>query len=135
MEQFIGKWKLEENKNFDDFLKYYQYGWIKRKLALSSNIDLTIQATKKENELLRIIESTFLNTQETYIFDGKFHKTPSNLEKLHLLKDNKLISRVKSKQFNWYETNFIENNKLIIQRKWFEDNVEKTCLQVFSRIV
>ena len=58
---------IEENINFDDFLKYYQYGWIKRKLALSSNIDLTIQKTNKENKLLRIIDSTFFkNTRRIY---------------------------------------------------------------------
>ena len=34
---------------------------------------LIIQKTNKENKLLRIIDSTFLKTQEEYIFDGKFH--------------------------------------------------------------
>ena len=133
MDKFIGKWILEENINFDDFLKYYQYGWIKRKLALSSNIDLTIQKTNKENRLLRIIDSTFLKTQEEYIFDGKFHKTPLNLEKYHLLENNQIVTEVKSDLFHWYETNTIKENKLIIQRKWFENGIEKTCSQIFTK--
>ena len=59
MDKFIGKWVLEENINFDEFLKYYQYGWIKRKLALSSNIDLTIQNTNQENKLLELLTVHF----------------------------------------------------------------------------
>ena len=134
MEQFIGKWKLFENNNFDEFLQYYGYGWIKRKLALASNIDLTIQKTNEDNKLIRIIESTFLNNQEEYIFDGEFHKTPYGLEKCHLFENNQLLTEVKNELFHWYETNFIKDNKLIITRKWFEEGVEKTCSQSFIKL-
>ena len=135
MENFIGKWQLEQNNNFDDFLKYYGYGWIKRKLALASHINLTIQKTNEDNKFIRIIESTFLNNEEEYIIDGKFHKTPANLEKCHLIENNQLLTEVRNELFHWYETNTINENKLTIHRKWFENGIEKTCSQVFIKIV
>ena len=71
----------------------------------------------------------FLKTQEEYIFDGKFHKTPLNLEKSHLLENNQIVTEVKSDLFHWYETNTVKENKLIIQRKWFENGIEKHVLK------
>ena len=133
MEQFIGKWKLLKNNNFDDFLKYYQYGWIKRKLALTSNIDLTIISTDDPNRITRLIESTFLTAQEDYIFDGEFHITNTNLYKLHKFEDNQILSEVKNDLFHWHEVNIIEGNKLIITRKWNENGIPKVCSQVFIK--
>ena len=96
MEKFIGTWKLEKNNNFDDFLKYYGYGWIKRKLALTSNIDLTIKETEESNKIIRIIDSTFLKAQEEYLLDDQFHKTSFGLEKRHKIVDGKILSEIKN---------------------------------------
>ena len=134
MEKFIGTWKLEKNNNFDDFLKYYGYGWIKRKLALTSNIDLTIKETEESNKIIRIIDSTFLKAQEEYLLDDQFHKTSFGLEKRHKIVDGKILSEIKNEQFHWYETNKIEDTRLFITRKWFENNNEKTCSQIFIKV-
>ena len=62
-----------------------------------------------------------MKTQEEYIFDGKFHKI-LNLEK-SFIKNNQIITEVKSDLFHWYETNTVKN-KLTIQRKWFENGIK-----------
>lgn len=132
MENFVGEWKLDKNINFDNFLKYFGYGWVKRQFALKSNINLIVKI--QDEKLIRIINSTFLNTSEEYILDGEYHTNEMNLEKCHQLVDNKIITKVKNNKIKWNEVNKIENDKLIIIREWEENNIKKECSQIFIRI-
>ena len=132
MNKFIGNWKLETNIKFDDFLKYYQYSWIKRKLALSSNITLSIEKID-DITYKRIINSTFLNSEEIYVLDSQFHETPSKLLKSHSIKNDKLISKIIDKNIHWSEKSEIIKNKLHIKRTWIENTKEKTSEQIFIK--
>ena len=131
MNKFIGNWKLETNNKFDDFLKYYQYSWIKRKLALSSNITLSIEKIDDITYKRIINIFTFLNSEEIYILDGQFHETPSKLLKSHSIKNDKLISKIIDKNIHWSEKSEIIKNKLHIKRTWIENTKEKKHLSKF----
>ena len=136
MDKYLGKWKLEKNIDFDDFLKYIQYGWIKRKLAISSNIDVTIQKTDVENQYKRIIESTFLNREELYLVDGQFHNTDDKTQKCYTFKDGVLYTEAKQTNgIQWWESSKLEGTVLTINRHWFENNIKKTSRQIFNHIV
>ena len=132
MENFLGTWKLEKNENFGEFLIYYGYGWVKRQFALQSNIDLTLKKLD-DNKLLRIIDSTFLTASEEYIFDDNFRTNDTGLEKSHQFVNNEILSEVKNEKYHWNEINKIENGKLIINRYWKENGIEKKCRQIFIK--
>ena len=138
MDSLIGKWKLLENKDLDKFLIFYGYGWVKRQLALVSNIDLKLEITENPNIIKRIIDSSFLSGEELYYIDNKFHKNNEGLDKQHELRDNKIYSKVQGTSFDgtkfifWNEIIEIENDKLIVRRFW-EENGKQTCSQIFEK--
>ena len=135
MDKYLGKWKLLKNIDFDNFLKYINYGWIKRKLSVSSNIDVTIEKTDVENKYKRIIESTFLNREEFFVVDGQFHTTVDKTQKSYTFKDGVLYTEAKQTNgIQWSETSELENNILTITRNWIENNAKKTSKQIFKHI-
>ena len=140
METFIGTWVLETNENLDEFLTYYGYSWVKRKAALASNIDLTIDQIQTNNAIKRTIDSTFMKNSEIYNFNSEESENEENLIKSHLFHHdtNSIISNVKSSDshplnINWVETAQINGNKLIIKRSWLENGIQKYCTQNFVR--
>ena len=139
MKEFLGKWELKKNENVDKFLKYFGYGWIKRKAALMSNIQLTLTFLN-ENAFTRNINSTFMNTSEEYHLDGKERENSENLIKKHLYnsKNKCIVSEIKSslqsqKKIKWTETVKFSNDILIIKRVWQENNVTNDCTQYFKK--
>ena len=137
MDNFIGKWQLKENINLDEFLIYYQYSWLKRKSALASNVDLILEKVSN-NSLKRTIDSTFMKSDELYIFDEQFHDNNMELLKKHTFRDNCIISSIKSTDnsvynFVWVETASLDNNELNIKRNWIENGIQKECKQIFIR--
>lgn len=133
MDIFIGKWKLEENVNFDEFLIYYNYNWIKRKLALASYIDLNIQKTDDENVLKRIIDSAFMKTEEDYNLNNIRQQNELGYYKSHQIIDGEIHTNADGKGITWKEFARIKNGKLHLTRTWHENGVEKTCDQIFSK--
>ncbi len=134
MDQFVGTWKLEKNINFEEFLIYFNYSWVKRKLALASNIDLTIKKIDK-NHFKRIINSTFLKSSEDYMFDNQFHTNEQGLEKSHNIIENEIHTQVKNNNIQWTELNKIIDSKLVITRKWIDENGKiQKCSQIFIKI-
>ena len=132
MDNFIGTWKLETNENFDKFLKYYKYGWLKIQAALISNIDLTLTKTA-ENQYNRIIDSTFMKATETYNIDGQYHANSENVNKKHTVVDEQLHTSANTDDIEWNEITQIINDKLVIERRWVEGGNQLTCKQIFVR--
>jgi len=117
MNLFLGKWKLKENINFDEFLKFCQYRWITRKIALKANIDLEIIKIS-EKEIKRVIKSTFFNSEEKYMLDNKFHVNKELLKKKHNFENNIIKTEIIGTICNWEEEIYVKNNTLIIERYW-----------------
>ena len=94
----IGKWKLIENDTqFTQFLSYYGYNWLKIKDALLTNVDVTISIVNQQPLTInRFIESSFLTTNEDYIFDNNTHISNNihNLHKKHTITNDKMISYI-----------------------------------------
>ena len=134
MENLLGKWKLETNVNFDEFLTYYQYNWVKRKVALASYIDLYIEKLE-DNIYKRTIDSTFLKNEEMYYLDGESHVNSLGFAKIHSINNNILTSEVTGKGLEWKEEISIENDKLIINRTWTEkgSSEPQNSKQIFSK--
>ena len=138
MQHFLGKWQLKENIDLGSFLTYYQYGWLKRKSALMSNIDIIIEQ-HSENSFKRTIDSTFMKSEELYILDDQFRENDMELLKKHVMNNNMIISSVKSIENSslnliWVETaNINKDGNLIIKRNWIENRVQQECKQIFVK--
>ena len=117
MNLFLGKWKLKENINFDEFLKFCQYRWITRKIALKANIDLEIIKIS-EKEIKRVIKSTFFNSEEKYMLDNKFHVNKELLKKKHNFENNIIKKEIIRTIYNWEKEIYVKNNTLKIERYW-----------------
>ena len=134
MNDYLGTWKLETNENFDNFLKYIGYSWLKRKAALLADIDASF--IQKNSKFFRQINSTFLKEEEEYIFNNEYYETPYKLYKKHGIINDKVITEVKkvsNPNITWREEVYIINNKLILIRFWLEREKIQVCKQNFVR--
>ena len=133
MDSYFGKWKLQENINFGEFLTYYKYGWIKRKLALASYIDLSIEKTDNVNIIKRVIDSTFIKTEEEYDLTNVTKKNDLGYYKQHSMVGGEIHTQAEGNNISWQEIAKIEDNKLNIKRIWNENGIEKNCEQIFIK--
>jgi hypothetical protein len=141
LDNFLGNWILETNKNLEEFLKFYEYSWFSMKAALLANVELIFKKTEIKNSIERTVNSTFLKGTELYTFDQQFHLNPENLKKKHILKTdtsgNSIIQSVILKNDNnliiWHEEAKILNDKLIITRYWNVGNSKYDCQQIFKK--
>lgn len=138
MDKYVGNWKLEKNINFDDFLKYYQFSWMKRNMALLSNIDITIEKIN-ETTIKRNIESTFYTKEEIYYIDGIERKGNPNPEgkifhRTHYLKDDCFMSKITNKiDIDFIDKCYIQDSKLIVDKIWEENGIKKESRQIYCR--
>ena len=137
LQQLIGKWKLIENdKQFTQFLSYYGYNWFKIKAALLTNVDVTISIVNQQPlNIKRFIESSFLTTNEDYIFDNNTHISNNihnlhNLHKKHTITNDKIISYINGYCLNqpdkivqWTETVYLTSSSTMVSiREWKDNN-------------
>lgn len=142
LQQLIGKWKLIENdKQFTKFLSYYGYNWFKIKAALLTNVDVTISIVNQQPVTInRFIESSFLTTNEEYIFDNNTHIS-NNLHKKHTITNDKIISYINGyclnqpdKMVQWTETVYLTSTSTMVSiREWKDDNNSISTTQLFEK--
>ena len=143
LQQLIGKWKLIENdKQFTQFLSYYGYNWFKIKAALLTNVDVTISIVNQQPLTInRFIESSFLTTNEDYIFDNNTHLS-NNLYKKHTITNDKIISYINgyclnqpNKMIQWTETVYLTSTTTMVTIREWEDNNNNSILttQLFEK--
>ena len=142
LQQLIGKWKLIENdKQFTKFLSYYGYNWFKIKAALLTNVDVTISIVNQQPLTInRFIESSFLTTNEEYIFDNNTHIS-NNLHKKHTITNDKIISYINGyclnqpdKMVQWTETVYLTSTSTMVSiREWKDDNNSISTTQLFEK--
>jgi len=132
MDNFLGKWRLKENINFDSFLIFTQLSWFERTIALSSPITLFL--TKDIGNYTKKIESLFYNSEEKIILDN----TPriyNKIKKTYSKTTDEVNVNIVGEIVNWNEKISLKNNELIIKYTWDdEETKEKTyASQIFTK--
>ena len=136
MNNFIGNWKLEINdNNFNKFLKFYKYSYCIRMAILSSSIKINIKYNNNKSFYKSVISNLY-SVDEIYCFDNKWYETHDNLKKKHKLIDNMIYSNIiltTNENIKWKEIVYIKDNKLYVNRKWKENNIEYSSIQIFIK--
>jgi hypothetical protein len=142
IDDFVGIWSLTRNSpGLENFMKYYGYGYLKRKAALMSNVDLVFHKMD-DNTLHRTIKSTFMKADEFYPLTGQdVEANREGLIKNHTLDADgtTLISKVHNSKCSWTETTFVTETTLTLTRRWIVHDVsafghrEYICSQLFQR--
>lgn len=134
MEQFCGKWELQQNENFGAFLDYYQYPWMLQKLALISNIDVNITLLGPL-KLRREIDSTFYKKTEDCTFDNSLFVSDEGFHKRHRFEKNQILSDVThpEKGITFHDCCYIENDKLIVEKTWEKNGNTCLCRQIYVK--
>lgn len=117
---FAGKWKLQNSENFEEFLIFYGYGFLKRKAALVANAVMTLSVVD-DRTLNKNVDSTFLKLEERVETTGCWSKPNSEgLVKMHnLMSNTKMFSTVQqSKSVTWNEYTEVVGDKLTVTREW-----------------
>lgn len=134
LEQFFGTWTLTHNDNFDAFLKHLQFGWIKRKAALVSNIEIEIKrVSDDQNALVRTVRSTFFNTEERYDLGGEACMNSDGVSKRHRMVGDTLETVANGTISDWAEAIDVNGDKMTVRRTWMTDGKQCTCTQDFRR--
>jgi hypothetical protein len=132
---FAGRWQLRKNsENFEKFLVYYGYGYLRRKVALITNAVVTLYSMDNST-LYKVVDSTFLKLDEYMKTDGLWSEPNSEgLVKTHVLQSEKvMISKIRStkdENIYWEEITEVNGKDLTITRKWGEHKVT----QLFTRL-
>jgi Lipocalin / cytosolic fatty-acid binding protein family len=78
--QFIGKWKLAESTNFDDYMKKVGIGWATRKLGNMATPELRINVSGNHWKMLST--STFKNHLFEFDMDKEYTETTPDGRKM-----------------------------------------------------
>ena len=106
---------------------------MKRKIALASYIDLTIEKTDRENVVKRIIDSTFMKTEEEYNLNNIKQRNELGYDKWHQVVNDEIHTRAEGNGIQWKEVAKIDGDKLYMTRIWKENDNEKNCVQIFVK--
>jgi len=151
-DEAVGRWKLERNVRFSDFLKWVGYGYMTRQIALSAAVNVTIekveesgtQTTKNVDaptSFRKKVESSFYSTDEVMVLDDQWRDV-GKLRKKHELVVNEdddtryIRSTIKGKTHEWSEEVRIRGDGTMENVYIFKDaGVNKRAVQTFSRRV
>lgn len=139
VQRLIGTWTLRTCDNFDAFLEHLNYGWLARKAAKLSSIEIVIEAIANEsNALMRRVRSTFFNTEERYDLDDVARTNDDGVNKRHRMVDGTLITVANSTVANgtvadWKEAIDVRGDEMTVRRTWTQDGTQHTCIQRFER--
>ena len=131
MDNILGLWKLKKNNNFNKFLVFTHTPWYVRLIAEHASIDVSI--VKKSNGYLKKIESAFYNSEEFIILDNTFRKYDYGVLKKYTLENNVIDTDIKGTIVNWNEKIYRQDDSLIIEFSWLEDEELKFATQDFSK--
>lgn len=133
MDRLFGNWKLKKNINFELFLEHCGYGWMQRKVAVASSIDLEILSGGPDR-IRRKIKSAFFNTNEEYVIDDKFHMNKDGIKKKNSFTNNILTTFAEGTQMSWIERAYISGTELHVERTWKEKSgIYRSCKQIFIK--
>ena len=132
MENILGKWKLEENINFGDFLIFTQTAWYQRQIAEHSNIDITLTKLD-ENKYNKTVDALFFTQNEDIILDGKEREYEGNIKKSYLLSDNAIDVSITGSIVNWKERIKFKEPYLYVEYSWITYDEVCSASQKFVR--
>lgn len=130
MESLLGKWRLLKNEGFDNFLKFTQVPWYKRKIAGYCSIDLEI--LKDGHTYEKRVHSRFYKTVEKIIF-GNNYITSGTTRKKYSYENGAVYVDVLGSIVNWKEVIYYDEPNLVVEYNWTEsDGTVKTAKQTFK---
>lgn len=133
MDALFGTWILKKNINFELFLQYYGYGWMQRKVALASSIELDIQSGGSRR-ISKTIKSNFFNANEDCVFDDQFHMNKNGIKKKNSFNKNVLTTIAEGTMGSWIERAYVSGTELHVERTWKERNgTHHSCKQIFIK--
>jgi len=132
MLSLLGKWRLIQNNDFNEFLIFTQTSWFERKIAENSNINVEIKKIN-ENIYHKSIESLFYNTKENITLDNTF-KLYDKIQKRYSYNNDRIKTDIIGTIVNWTESIFLnDNNQLVIEYVWTENGTNQHASQVFDK--
>jgi len=117
-EAYVGKWKLTESENFDDYMKAVGVGLMTRKLGASVKPVMDISVSNGKWNI--VSTSTFKTITMEFELDKEFDETTPDGRQMKstitLTPDGKLVQqqrKVKDGDKDSVLTRYVEGNKLI----------------------
>ena len=139
MDKALGKWKLNRNEKFSDFLSWVGYGWAVRRLALAASVEVTI-TKNPDNTFRKQVVSSFYTTDENIVVDGEWHQIDKLKKRHRVTKDDNgamvLKTDIQGKTHQWTER--IQINEAGTEMRntyiWKDSSSGGTgsCVQIFS---
>jgi fatty acid-binding protein 3 len=117
-EAFVGKWKLVESENFDEYMKAVGVGLMTRKLGATVKPVMTVTVNGSHWSI--VSESTFKTITMEFDLDKEFDETTPDGRQMKstitLTPDGKLVQqqrKVKDGDKDSVLTRYVEGNRLI----------------------
>ena len=138
VECFCGRWTLQDNQCFDEFLTYYKYPWYKRKLALLASIDLvitdkTVNGVPDSSVTYKVVFT--LNRRSTFL-TVKSVKMMNIFQNHRLSTEGEIVSQITNgDDIAFMDTITVQDGVLTVTKHWQDENGSHTCPNVYSNSV
>uniref|UniRef100_A0A914X5D2 Cytosolic fatty-acid binding proteins domain-containing protein n=1 Tax=Plectus sambesii TaxID=2011161 RepID=A0A914X5D2_9BILA len=134
-EAFVGKWKLVESENFDEYMKAIGVGLMTRKLGAS--VKPVMDVTVNNGKWSIVSVSTFKTINMDFELDKEFDETTPDGRQMKstitLTPDGKLVQqqrKVKDGDKDSVLTRYVEGNKLITVC----ESQGVTCKRIYEKV-
>ena len=131
MLNLVGKWKLQKQEQFDNFLKYTQIPWYQRKIARYCKV-LTNIIHDDDDKFTKEVSATFYKMDPENIDFTKDEWIKSGTTQKKYNMDGDVINvDVKGSVVNWKEKIYYQDPNMIVEYHWLDGGFAK---QIFSKI-
>lgn len=131
MLNLVGKWKLQKQEQFDNFLKYTQIPWYQRKIARYCKV-LTNIIHNDDDKFTKEVSATFYKMDPENIDFTKDEWIKSGTTQKKYNMDGDVINvDVKGSVVNWKEKIYYQDPNMIVEYHWLDGGFAK---QIFSKI-
>jgi len=131
MFNLVGKWKLQKQEQFDNFLKYTQIPWYQRKIARYCKV-LTNIIHNDDDKFTKEVSATFykMDPENIDFTKDEWIKSGTTQKKYHMEGDIINVD-VKGSVVNWKEKIYYQDPNMIVEYHWLDGGFAK---QIFSKI-
>ena len=131
MLNLVGKWKLQKQEQFDNFLKYTQIPWYQRKIARYCKV-LTNIIHNDDDKFTKEVSATFykMDPENIDFTKDEWIKSGTTQKKYHMEGDIINVD-VKGSVVNWKEKIYYQDPNMIVEYHWLDGGFAK---QIFSKI-
>ena len=131
MLNLVGKWQLQKQEQFDNFLKYTQIPWYQRKIARYCKV-LTNIIHNDDDKFTKEVSATFykMDPENIDFTKDEWIKSGTTQKKYHMEGDIINVD-VKGSVVNWKEKIYYQHPNMIVEYHWLDGGFAK---QIFSKI-